>query len=206
MSSIDLPRKTWQSSFSEPAVAKLRLVAKSVDILEFSFEVELIQQPARRRDRERFTASRMAATTVRPVAAPQPLRRCALLQQQLAGLVEKKERKSAMQDTATVVGIGFRRVADFVIVPIDQDKFFALRRDDSVLLIHDDSTCGDHERTVARRCRAFCTSSIQPGHSATIDPPPPAPVSLAPTAPLCRANTTMRSRCGVETPIAFNKP
>jgi hypothetical protein len=49
----------------------------------------------------------MAATTVRPIAAPQSLRRCALLQQQFAGLVEKKERESAMQDTATIVGVGF---------------------------------------------------------------------------------------------------
>ena len=109
---------------------------------------------------------------------------------------------ATVADAATIVAQCFREVADLVVRRINEDQLFVFRRYDSVLFVH--------YRIIRVRypacCSALCTLSTASGQSATIAPPPPAPVNLAPAAPACRASDTMRSSPGVDTSIAFNNP
>src|SRR5206468_6824343 len=55
-------------------------------------------------------------------------------------------------------------------------------------------------------CQRASTSRVCPGASAMTAPPPPAPVSLAPTAPAARAACTSVSSSGDDSRNAASKP
>jgi hypothetical protein len=97
-------------------------------------------QPALGRYLHAFAAPRMAATAVRPVVGPQTLVAAALLQQQFARIIEQEQRKCPVQHTGTVMALAFREKADLVVLSINQDQLFTLRRNDSVMRAHYFST------------------------------------------------------------------
>ncbi len=106
-------------------------------------ELRLVAELEQRRDRaahasschslrcsselQRLTAPRMAAATVRPVTRPQTLVGTTLLQEELAGRVEDKQREGAMQHPATFMTARLAHEADFAVAGIDQDQWLGIR-------------------------------------------------------------------------------
>jgi len=78
------------------------------------------------RRRQSLKTARMAVATVRPVKRPQALRRRALLQQQLALVVEDQQGEGAMQNTSTLMACRLVQVADLTVGFIHQDEQFGI--------------------------------------------------------------------------------
>lgn len=71
----------------------------------------------------------MRAAAVRPVARPQAFFGRTLLQEQLAGRVEDKQREGTVKDTFSIVAGRLIEGACFSINAIDENKRFILERD-----------------------------------------------------------------------------
>src|SRR3984885_1855945 len=78
------------------------------------------------RRRQSLRAARMATATVRPVKRPQALRRRALLQQQLALVVENQQGEGAMQHTRALMACRLVQVAELAVGGVHQDEEFGI--------------------------------------------------------------------------------
>src|SRR6185437_4156536 len=111
-----------------PDIVELRLVLKLEQKVQRALKSKFLVQAPVYSCLHGLGTPRMTAAAVRPVVRPQPLRRRAALQQQLAALVEDEQRESAMQYAPPLVAAPLAHVAHLPVRLVHQDERIALRR------------------------------------------------------------------------------
>ena len=105
-----------------PDISKARPVNELVDELKLATHTKLVLEPTRDGYFEHFPVSRVATTTVRPIARPKSFAHSTLLDKQVALTVEKEYGEGAVQDTIAVVTRCFVETPHLPVLGIDKYK------------------------------------------------------------------------------------
>src|SRR6185437_6469636 len=98
-----------------PDAVELRLILELEQEMQRALESKLLIQPPVDGHLHALGPPRMAAATVRPIMRPQPFRRRATLQQQLAAVIENEQRECSVQHTLPIMATRLAQVPDLAV-------------------------------------------------------------------------------------------
>src|SRR5690606_17141469 len=177
-------------------LAELGVIDELVDELEFRGHAELLLEPAMYGFIHLLARARMRAAGVGPVARPQPLLGAALLQQQLALLVEDEQRERPVQHAGGIVRLGLADGADLVVVLVDKHQQLAVIGNGFVtrgVCSHDSSPSGGAcltRQRLTKKC-ARRMRQVPPISRRRSLPSPGSPCPASPSSPALRCRGTV---------------